>query len=151
MTRILYCEDDADRRAKITSALRESFPTHDLTSAETVRDGLQGITGIDLHPRYLSEISSETIEQRLRDSGANLSDLGIVITDGGLIDPFVGARGQILDGWDLAQILRNLGYPGKIVYTGLKDIPTSKESLFDVMIPKFEVEQIIDYARACLE
>ena len=150
MATILYCEDQKDSRDIVDSVLRRNFPAHNVISADTVRDGLEGITGVGLHPRDLGRISPETIEQRLRSSNANLSGLGIVITDGELIDPLAGASDKILHGWDLAQILRNLGYTGKIAYIGLKAVPIGKGDLFDKKIPKNEEEKIIVYAIECL-
>ena len=147
MATILYCEDDKDNRKVIDSALRNNFPQHSVISTETVRDGLEGVTGVSLHPRHMDRISLETVEQRLRSSNANLSELGMVITDGKLIDPFAGAGDEIIHGWDLAQILRNLGYKGKILYTGLSAVPVGKKDLFDAEISKYEGGKIVDYAR----
>ena len=147
MAKILYCEDETRLRDQTTLELVSEFPKHKVVSTAIVRDGLAEITGVDIHPKYLKIISPETIEKRLRDSNANLSDLGIVITDGGLIDPFAGAGDSILEGWDLAQILRNLGYRGKIVYVGLTSAPVGKQSLFDVTLSKFDNQQIVDYVR----
>ena len=145
MAQILFCEDDKDSRESLFMDLQKGFPAHAIVASETVRDGLAGVTGIDLNPRYLDHIAVETIEGRLRDSHADISKLGIVITDGLLIDRFAGANDCILNGWDLAQVLRNLNYPGKIVYIGLTAIPTGKENLFDERISKWDNLKIIEY------
>ena len=151
MGAILYCEDDRNNREVIDSALRANFPAQNIISAETVRGGLERITGVSLTREELGKISLETVEQRLRSFGANLSGLGMVITDGELIDPVAGAGDEILHGWDLAQILRNLGYTGRVVYTGMQSIPIGKGYLFNVKISKWEERLIVDYIRANLE
>jgi len=150
MATILYCEDDRNNREIIDSALRSNFPAHNVISTDTVRDGLEKVTGVSLQRKELGRISLETVEQRLRSYNANLSGLGIVITDGGLIDPIAGAGDEILYGWDLAQILHNLGYDRKIIYTGMRSVPIGKGDLFSIKISKCEERQIVDYARTQL-
>ena len=53
MAQILFCEDDKDSRESLFMDLQKGFPAHAIVASETVRDGLAGVTGIDLNPRYL--------------------------------------------------------------------------------------------------
>ena len=54
MAQILFCEDDKDSRESLFMDLQKGFPAHAIVASETVRDGLAGVTGIDLNPRYLN-------------------------------------------------------------------------------------------------
>ena len=151
MVSILYCEDEDIARNRAIKVLTREFPAYEVVASESVRSGLEGITKVSLHPKHLTHISQETILKRLKAENASLSNLGIAVTDGNLIDPFAGAGDEYLNGWNLAQILRGLGYQGKIVYIGFGRIPKGKENLFNQSIPKYDEKSLIRYIRDNLQ
>lgn len=88
--------------------------------------GYMGLS--DKFPDY-TVISSYSGEQSIKRIASHLNDLELVLTDGQLAGKMTG--------WDLAKELRNKGYEGPIVYTGLTALPDDiDENLFTGHSPK---------------
>ena len=147
MKDILYCEDNFHMRKQIVGFLGDVFPDREVVADESVRGVLSKFTEINLD--NVSPISVNNVADVLRRENADFSNLKLAITDGHLIDRFAGAGDEILSGWDLAKILRDCNYIGKIVYLGGSDIPSDREELFDLKLSKLDVRngsKLIDYA-----
>jgi CheY-like chemotaxis protein len=81
-------------------------------------------------------ISTTTVEDALRHGLEKLSELSMIITDGSLPD------GR---GWNMVTRLRDQGFSGPAIYTGLTPLPDEYCGLFAARIPKGPLDPIVEY------
>jgi len=72
-------------------------------------------------PRHEVEVC-ERVPDAIERVKSRISNLEIVCTDGSICEH---------NGWQLAQQLKDLGYKGPILYTGITDIPEEFKNLFN--------------------
>lgn len=128
------------------------FPNREVIADYSVRGVLSKFTGINLD--NVSPVNANNVAGMLRRGNADFSPLKLAITDGHLIDGLAGAGDEILNGWDLAKILRDCNYTGRIVFYGGCDIPSDKEGLFDLRLSKLvtgSASKLIEYAQTFLK
>ena len=135
---ILYCEDEPIWRKTFRKRFKLDAPEYSLINAVTVREGLTKVTGIDLD--NLEAITLNNVLTAIKKGNPNYDLLKIVLTDGELEYSNYPENKESLYGWDLAHILRESGYKGKIVYIGGKRVPGDKKSLFSSIFSKWDDE-----------
>ncbi len=72
-------------------------------------------------------LAYEQVPEALEEIAENVDKLAIVCTDGSI-------SGH--SGWELARELKELGYPGPILYTGLSEVPSEARGLFNDNVEK---------------
>ncbi len=152
MDNIIYCEDDKIRREAISGLIKSFFPNYSLIAEPSVRYALGKFSGIDF--KGMKNISIDSLTAALKDGNVNADTLRIVLTDGRLHDYEATTSDKRLDGWDLAEVLKNIGYQGSIIYVGGSKLEKNKADFFTKKIEKYDPDfttHLVDYLNSAIK
>ncbi len=144
MKQILYCEDDLNIRSTIVNyKMKDDVLDCQVIEASGVREGLSKLTGINMN--HFDPTSIDQLLNAIKAGNPNYDLLRLVLTDGELIDPEINGKKNAFTGWDLAYVLRETGYKGKIGYLGTSLVPENKKHLFDGFFNKLDLNAYNQY------